>query len=250
MSTEAQLAANRANSKLSTGPTTETGRTASSLNALKSGLTGRTVLLPTDDLALFEAHVAALTAEYQPVGPEESGLVQSIADHEWRLNRAREIEFGIFAMGHIEFADLYASEPETLRSCLIKTKTFLAYQRQLNNLSIQENRLSRRRDKDIAALNETQELRWKEEDQAADAWAPPPSADAPQKPKRQWGQHSENDEKRLDEAAHSLIAALNAGTFQSWEPEQFGFEFSKLEVADRAVEIRRAAKAETDDQAA
>ena len=74
MSTDAQLAANRANSKLSTGPTTETGRTASSLNALKSGLTGRTVLLPTDDLALFEAHVAALTAEYQPVGPENKTM--------------------------------------------------------------------------------------------------------------------------------------------------------------------------------
>src|SRR6185437_6194490 len=40
---EAQLAANRANSQLSTGPTSEAGKAKSSLNAVKTGLTGRTV---------------------------------------------------------------------------------------------------------------------------------------------------------------------------------------------------------------
>jgi hypothetical protein len=82
MPTNAQLAANRANAQLSTGPTSESGRAASSLNALKSGLTGRTILLPTDDLSLYEAEVAALTTRYAPVVPEECSLVQSIADHE------------------------------------------------------------------------------------------------------------------------------------------------------------------------
>jgi len=41
---EARLAANQANAQLSTGPTSVTGKAASSLNALKTGLTGRTVL--------------------------------------------------------------------------------------------------------------------------------------------------------------------------------------------------------------
>ena len=51
MSTAAQIAANQKNSQLSTGPTSEAGKAKSSLNAVKSGLTGRTVLLPTDDAA-------------------------------------------------------------------------------------------------------------------------------------------------------------------------------------------------------
>ena len=49
MSTDAQVTANRANSLLSTGPKTEAGKARSATNALKTGLTGRTVLLPGDD---------------------------------------------------------------------------------------------------------------------------------------------------------------------------------------------------------
>ncbi len=53
----ARLAANRANAALSTGPSSETGRAVSSLNALKTGLTGRTLLLPGDDVEAYQAHV-------------------------------------------------------------------------------------------------------------------------------------------------------------------------------------------------
>jgi hypothetical protein len=41
-----QLAANRANAQLSSGPQTPEGKAKSCLNAVKTGLTGRTVLLP------------------------------------------------------------------------------------------------------------------------------------------------------------------------------------------------------------
>jgi hypothetical protein len=48
---EAKLAANRANAAHSTGPTTGEGQQRSSLNAMKHGLTGRTVLLPREKKA-------------------------------------------------------------------------------------------------------------------------------------------------------------------------------------------------------
>ena len=67
MSTSAQIAANQANAQLSTGPTSETGKTKSSLNAVKTGLTGRTVLLPTEDAALYETHVSQFMKSYAPV---------------------------------------------------------------------------------------------------------------------------------------------------------------------------------------
>lgn len=46
-----RLAANRANAPLSTGPATAEGKAKSALNALKTGLTGKTVLLPNEDAA-------------------------------------------------------------------------------------------------------------------------------------------------------------------------------------------------------
>src|SRR6266567_4672177 len=54
-----QLAANRANAQLSTGPKTAEGKTKASLNAVKTALTGRTVLLPTEHAAAYESHIRA-----------------------------------------------------------------------------------------------------------------------------------------------------------------------------------------------
>jgi hypothetical protein len=159
MSTAAQIAANQKNAQLSTGPTSEPGKAKSSLNAVKSGLTGRTVLLPGDDAALYQAHISHFVEHYAPVGDDERNLVQSLADTEWRLLRIPALEMGIYAVGRLEFAGSFANQDEAVRKHLIEAQVFLAYQRQLNNLSIQENRLRRQRDKDTAALRELQEKR-------------------------------------------------------------------------------------------
>src|SRR5436305_10503401 len=84
---EAQLAANRGNSRLSTGPKTPEGKAKSSLNAVKSALTGRTVLLPTDDALAYQNHIRNYFEELQPVGFREWSLVQALADTTWRLDR-------------------------------------------------------------------------------------------------------------------------------------------------------------------
>ena len=96
---------------------------------------------------------------YAPVGDDERNLVQSLADTEWRLLRIPSLEMGIYAVGRIEFAGLFANEDEAVRKHLIEAQVFLAYQRQLNNLSIQESRLRRQREKDTAALRELQDNR-------------------------------------------------------------------------------------------
>ena len=207
MSTAAQIAANQKNAQLSTGPTSESGKAKSSLNAVKSGLTGHTVLLPSEDAALYQAHVAAFVEHYAPLGDEECKLVQSLADTEWRLLRIPSLEMGIYAIGRLEFAGLFPEEDEAVRKYLIEAQVFLAYQRQLNNLSIQENRLRRQREKDTATLRELQEKR------------------------------QQQTKARLDAAVRQYIRFAKENPQTEFNPAQFGFEFSLTEIQLRAREL-------------
>jgi hypothetical protein len=157
MSTAAQIAANQANSLLSTGPKTEAGKAKSAFNALKTGLTGRTVLLPGEDAAAYQEHIARFHKTYNPQTPAERGLVQTIADTEWRLLRIPSLESGIYALGLRHFADLFADEADPdVRRALMQAHTFMTYRKDLNNLSLQERRLRSQRQEDVAALTALQ----------------------------------------------------------------------------------------------
>ena len=168
----AQLAANRANAELSTGPKTCAGKANSCLNAVKTGLTGRTVLLPTDDAAEYERHVRAYFDELQPVGPRETDLAQSIAETAWRLKRIPGLESAIYAQGYIDFADTFKDHAPALRPRLIELHTFLAYEKQLRNLQLQDARLHRRLMQDTAELRALQQERKSKTAQAAKPSAP------------------------------------------------------------------------------
>jgi hypothetical protein len=154
-----KAAANRENAQLSTGPVTETGKAISSLNALKSGLTGRTVLLSTDDAAQYQTHTQSYEDHFQPVGPEEQALVQSLADTSWRLARIPGLEMALYAQGRIEFADEFEEQDAAVRPALIEAQTYLAYEKQIRNLHLQEARLVRRREKETAELRRLQQER-------------------------------------------------------------------------------------------
>jgi hypothetical protein len=77
MATEKQLAANRENAKSSSGPVTPEGKFISPHNAVKTGLTGQTVLLKTDDVEAYKAHI---NNEHAPARDNERTLVQDLAD--------------------------------------------------------------------------------------------------------------------------------------------------------------------------
>ena len=207
MASAAQVAASRLNGALSHGPASDEGKATSSLNALKTGLTGRTVLLPSEDAALYEAHLEQFRERYRPAGPHETALVQSLADTEWRLARIPSLELGIYALGRMEFADLFPDYEEGSRKILIEAKTWLAYQRQLNNLSIQEGRLRRQADKDLAALQALQQPRI----QATQA--------------------------RLNEAARLYISAVHQNRHEEFDPQALGFEFTLEQIELRARQL-------------
>jgi len=57
MATEAQINANRENAQKSTGPTSESGKSRVSLNAVKTGLTARIMLLSAEDAPIYQKHL-------------------------------------------------------------------------------------------------------------------------------------------------------------------------------------------------
>ena len=156
----AQFAANRTNAQSSQGPTTPEGKAKSSMNAVKTGLTGRTVLLPSDDAAIYQQHLDSHSKQFAPATDEEKSLVQTIADFEWRLLRIMPLEAGIYAIGMRELASMFPEESNPLtRAALIQAQIFLTYRKDLTNLSLQERRLRNQRDTDIAQLEKLQSER-------------------------------------------------------------------------------------------
>ena len=198
MSSDAKIEANRANSKLSTGPKTDRGKAKSSLNAVRTGLTGRTVLLPGDDLDAYNLHTERCFKIHAPASEHEEALVQSIAETEWRLGRIPSLETGIYAIGRLELADKFADQDPAVRAALIEAQIFLTYQKQLSNLSVQEHRLRRQREKDLAALKKLQ-------DERAQVRA-----------------------TRLNEAAKLCRKAQKER--KPFDPQKLGFEFSMAEI--------------------
>ncbi|HEX4228510.1 MAG TPA: hypothetical protein VHZ07_07560 [Bryobacteraceae bacterium] len=156
MSTPAQIAANQANAKLSTGPKSTEGKAKSSLNAVSTGLTGRTVLLHGDDAKAYSGHMANFFVRFAPQTPEEEEIVQDLAQTKWRLNRVPQLEEDLWALGTISFASMFDDQATEVRPGLIRAHTFVTYGKRFDNLYLQESRLMRRYEKLLKQLGEIQ----------------------------------------------------------------------------------------------
>jgi hypothetical protein len=196
--TPSQTAANQANAQKSTGPSSAEGKQRSSLNALKTGLTGRTVLMPGDDAEAYRLHCRRFEDHFQPATAEEEELVQSLADLKWRLSRCAQLEHNLFALGRVEFAQTFDHEPEPIRSALSQAHTLRAYAKDLNNLAIQETRLDKRFQRELAELNRIQ------------------------------AERQEQERLALRQAAQLYLQAKKEN--KPFNPAQFGFEFSTAKI--------------------
>jgi hypothetical protein len=88
MASAKQIEANRRNARNSTGPKTAAGKDRTRLNALKHGITARTVVLPGEDAEVLQARVDAWKDDVQPRGALEDYLVERAAHVAWQLDRA------------------------------------------------------------------------------------------------------------------------------------------------------------------
>jgi hypothetical protein len=136
-----RTAINRANSRHSTGPRTDSGKQRSSLNALRHGLTAASAVLPSEDRAAYDAHRHGFFDEYKPATPTESQLVIEIADTAWRINRIPSLEAALLSN---------PPSPQTLIP-------------QLAALGLHYQRLSRQFQKTVDHLREIQSERRRQE---------------------------------------------------------------------------------------
>jgi len=167
MSSPAQINANRTNAQSSTGPTSGLGKSISSINAVKTGLTGRFLFIPEQEANQYEELMLSHQKLYQPVGPIETALVQSITDLVWRLDRIPGLEMSLYEMIVSEF---HLRNPGAPIGDYIglEMQARITHEKHFRNLQIQENRLVRRRERETAELLRLQQERKAKETEALD----------------------------------------------------------------------------------
>jgi hypothetical protein len=96
MRSKQRLEANRVNARRSTGPTTESGKARSKMNALKHGLSAKAIVIEGEDPREFETLRAGLERDFEPSTVIERELVENLAALLWRQRRGHRFEAAIF----------------------------------------------------------------------------------------------------------------------------------------------------------
>src|SRR5271154_3613344 len=159
MISEKQLAANRRNAQRSTGPRTEEGKKASALNARRHNLTGQVTAMTDADRIMHDAFSASIVESLAPEGAMEIQLAQRIATDSWRLNRLSAIEDNLFALGHSSKSDDIQTEDPEIHAALTAAKVFTAESKQLQLLTLYDQRINRGIQKNLATLQTMQAAR-------------------------------------------------------------------------------------------
>src|ERR1700749_4751778 len=156
MSSEKQLEANRRNARRSTGPRTEEGKKISALNARRHNLTGQVTAMTDADRIMHNAFSASIVENLAPEGAMEIQLAQRIATDSWRLNRMSAIEDNLFALGHNAHSDDIETENAEIHVALTAAKVFTEESKQLQLLTLYEQRINRNMQKNLALLQSLQ----------------------------------------------------------------------------------------------
>src|ERR1700749_1735886 len=140
----------------STGPRTQEGKTRSALNALRHGLTGRTIVMPYEDMDQYHIFCRRLFQTLAPEAPLEEQYAQTFCDTKWRLNRARSLEDAMLALGHSDEAGEIETENPQVNAVLTAARVFRDDNKSFLNLSLYEQRLQRTLEKSLRDLKALQ----------------------------------------------------------------------------------------------
>ena len=154
---EKQLAANRANAQLNTGPRTIDGKKRTSQNARRHGVTAQTTVMTEEDRIKHDNFCSRMIAELLPSGEMETFLASSVAEEAWRLNLARAQCNNIVAIGHFDgTGDAYDTEHPEIHTAITSAMVVRDKAKTLELLSVYEQRIHRSFQKHFAQLKDVQ----------------------------------------------------------------------------------------------
>jgi hypothetical protein len=151
----------RANGAKSRGPKTPAGKQRSSQNALKHGLTARTLVLDNESGENFDQLSQEYLDQFQPVGRLETDLVQQMVSALWRQRRLWGIETALL---DIEMDRREAEVDENFVNCDPEARRAIAFKElaeggAMGLINRYETRLRRMFDRALRLLNEAQTAR-------------------------------------------------------------------------------------------
>jgi len=134
---------------------TTTKRDPRAFNAYRHGLTGQVMIMTPSDEAAYSAHCQGFHQALAAEGAVEKSFAQSIADDRWRLLRCAAIEHTRFSMGMSEPDRYFAHHPE-IDAGLAQAVTWASEAKNLNLMSLYENRAQRRVERNMLILKQLQ----------------------------------------------------------------------------------------------
>ena len=100
MASEKQSAANKRNAQNSSGPGSAAGKAASRMNALKTGLYAKSLVIRGESQEEFDELVQQFNGQYHPVTPQARVLVDILIRNTWLLRRYDRIDGEEWAAKH------------------------------------------------------------------------------------------------------------------------------------------------------
>ncbi len=134
MASAAQITANQANARRSTGPKSPEGKARSSENSRRHGLTAACPVVDPAQSAAFDEYREALLLDTQPEGPIEEELFLRMLTSGWNLRRARQFETSL-----LETANLAENDQDAARLSRIaryRRELERSYERALTHLQV------------------------------------------------------------------------------------------------------------------
>jgi hypothetical protein len=137
------------------------------LRAVRHEFTGQFYALSLEDRAAFETHCCGILEDLRPANHRERWLAVSIAEDQWRLNRARALENNIFAIGMSgDIANATDADTAEVHAAVCQARVWLQDGRNLQLLSLYEQRIRRSIEKNEKQLRELQAERKAAHDKA------------------------------------------------------------------------------------
>jgi hypothetical protein len=96
MATIHQIEANRLNAQKSTGPRSVNGKATSSMNALKSGIDAKSIVIRGENVAELKALTAEYLDRFHPTTPEQRLYVDTLIRGDWQLRRLARVDAQIW----------------------------------------------------------------------------------------------------------------------------------------------------------